>query len=480
LFATTGTPNATTKFTFEPGTSGGGGVDIIAATTVKGQFTHSGGGFQVGGAFTQNEGNSNAGIVIVPQAGSVLITTNAQNNTNTGITIAAGTAGAGKVTFDSPTVFSKNAAFDGGMSNTGNVSTTGGTNPATPVTGVDMWTTGGFSRLALTDTAGAAGHKVGMIQYTAGAFGIGFGADAYNGMTSFIAATGGINAITGITSNSGSGNWTHTGNFEVTNENHSITASGAKGTVSLQSVSQGGGVVSFFDSTRAGNDHVAEWIWYDGSLSARFLSDAGGLVKVPLSISGGQALGITGITSDSGTGAWAHTGLMTVDGNFYAKSQSHASATGAQSGPTNSGAFLQASTNYAAVGHWDQTRTTNNRYADWMWSNGKYQMRFMNDAANAGVFPITITGGQATGITAIETTSGSGAWEHTGDFKASRFVFTGEFTIANLPAASTALRGARAYVTDGASGVTYGSAVGPATGALYLPVFCNGTAWIYA
>jgi hypothetical protein len=134
-----------------------------------------------------------------------------------------------------------------------------------------------------------------------------------NGVVPLVITGGAGTGITSITSNSGTGSWVHSGNMEVENENHSFVANGAKGNVTLQSVVQGGGVVSFFDSTRPGNDHVAQWIWYNGSLMARFLDDSGGVVKVPLSINGGEGTGITGITSDSGTGEWKHTGNFAAD-----------------------------------------------------------------------------------------------------------------------------------------------------------------------
>jgi hypothetical protein len=52
------------------------------------------------------------------------------------------------------------------------------------------------------------------------------------------------------------------------------------------------------------------------------------------------------------------------------------------------------------------------------------------------------------------------------------------YTIATLPAASAALKGARAYVTNGATSPTYLGALGTAASTI-CPVFCNGSAWVY-
>jgi len=53
------------------------------------------------------------------------------------------------------------------------------------------------------------------------------------------------------------------------------------------------------------------------------------------------------------------------------------------------------------------------------------------------------------------------------------------YTVATLPAASTALRGARAHVTDAALSSASIGATLAGGGANVMPVFCNGTAWVY-
>jgi hypothetical protein len=57
-------------------------------------------------------------------------------------------------------------------------------------------------------------------------------------------------------------------------------------------------------------------------------------------------------------------------------------------------------------------------------------------------------------------------------------VGSGAFTIATLPACQNALRGARAYVTNGQSSPPFLGAVST-TGSTAAPVLCNGSAWVY-
>jgi hypothetical protein len=50
------------------------------------------------------------------------------------------------------------------------------------------------------------------------------------------------------------------------------------------------------------------------------------------------------------------------------------------------------------------------------------------------------------------------------------------YTVATLPPASTALKGARAQVTDALTPAYLSAVVGG--GAVVCPVFCNGTIWV--
>ena len=57
-----------------------------------------------------------------------------------------------------------------------------------------------------------------------------------------------------------------------------------------------------------------------------------------------------------------------------------------------------------------------------------------------------------------------------------RTIANAGYTVAQLPAASSALRGARAYVTDATAPTFLGTQTGG--GAVVCPVFCNGSAWV--
>ena len=53
------------------------------------------------------------------------------------------------------------------------------------------------------------------------------------------------------------------------------------------------------------------------------------------------------------------------------------------------------------------------------------------------------------------------------------------FTVGTLPAASTAIAGTRAAVSDSNTAYTAGIGLAVVTGGAYVvPVFCNGAAWL--
>lgn len=56
------------------------------------------------------------------------------------------------------------------------------------------------------------------------------------------------------------------------------------------------------------------------------------------------------------------------------------------------------------------------------------------------------------------------------------WVVDNQYTVSTLPAASAALKGARAFVTDATSPTFLGALTGG--GAVVCPVFCNGSAWV--
>ncbi|WP_192258641.1 hypothetical protein [Mesorhizobium caraganae] len=104
-----------------------------------------------------------------------------------------------------------------------------------------------------------------------------------------------------------------------------------------------------------------------------------------------------------------------------------AAVTTAPAGPTNTGVVISSAPNNADVVLFDSTQTVNNRTFEWINFQGKLQARFKNDAGSSAVVPLAFAGGQALGITGVESNSGSGAWAHTGAFSA-----TGTATV--LPA----------------------------------------------
>lgn len=356
-------------------------------------------------------------------------------------------------------------SFTGPVTATGNISTTGGTNPATNTSGVDMWATGGFGRIALTDAAGAANKKVGLIQFTTEQMDIGFGSDQYNGLKPFITAKGDFTAITTVETN---GTWNNNGSYTVT---------GAQGTVNLNPVAQGGGGISFFDSTRTGNNHVAQWIWYNGALSARFLNDAGNATKTPISFAGGETA-ITGITSDSGTGAWTHTGQFITAGGSPGTGSSSSLVVRAGANPD------MASIAWDAVG----APADSKWWSAYATPTGSLIFNLVNDA-NTGATTWLSVARTGTTISGITSNSGSGSWAHTGAMtvsttltatgkvSAAEFVGTKDYTHATLPAAASN-KGMRTFITDGPATPVFGDA-SAGGGTKFCPVYCDGTSWFF-
>jgi hypothetical protein len=198
-------------------------------------------------------------------------------------------------------------------------------------------------------------------------------------------------------------------------------------------------------------------------------------------------VGANTITSNSGSGSWAHTGNFTVQNGAVSSS-----AGAGVAGATNSGVNLNYGGTYGMVSLYDATRTAGNRSADFLFINGGVQLRFANDGYTAFATALNINGGQTSGITGITSSSGTGAWAHTGNFSVSgTTTLTGGtvgptklsqgYTVATLPAASTALKGARAFVTDANDGanMVWNNPVTTGGGANTVPVFCNGNSWVY-
>jgi hypothetical protein len=194
--------------------------------------------------------------------------------------------------------------------------------------------------------------------------------------------------------------------------------------------------LTFFDSSRTANNKTSEIIWSSGLVTFRFKNDAGGSVLPWLIASGGQASGITSINSNSGAGPWTHTGDFIASGVLSAGTQSSANAVQLVG---SSGA---ADTQIRAVG-------TAADISIQVTAKGTGSVKLQS--------PTSVTGTLAT--TGVVTLSSG-------------------FTVASLPAASTALKGARAFVTDANNPVWNNPVAG--SGSNTVPVFCNGNAWVCA
>jgi len=129
----------------------------------------------------------------------------------------------------------------------------------------------------------------------------------------FAAGTGGQGAVDGsVHASTGAfGTVTATGNVNVQGTvNSTANTSPASITNSGVALSASPSVadVVYYDSTRTTNNHIADALWLSGSYSLRFKSDDQASAATFFSAAGGQASGITGITSNSGSGSWVHTG----------------------------------------------------------------------------------------------------------------------------------------------------------------------------
>lgn len=89
-------------------------------------------------------------------------------------------------------------------------------------------------------------------------------------------------------------------------------------------------------------------------------------------------------------------------------------------------------------------------------------------ASGAAIGTPTITGGTISGAAITSST-----------VAATTLQTTTAYTYSTLPAATTALRGARAYITDASVATASVGAAITGGGSNVLPVFCNGAAWVY-
>jgi hypothetical protein len=124
------------------------------------------------------------------------------------------------------------------------------------------------------------------------------------------------------------------GSISATTVNNTPVGNTTPSTVAATSVFAGGGAVpgvtvtgtqiynspnptvQFIDSIRSANNRVAYLQWGSTVLALGFANDAFTGSTNALTITGGQLSGISGITSTSGTGAWAHTGGFSATGGI--------------------------------------------------------------------------------------------------------------------------------------------------------------------
>lgn len=90
---------------------------------------------------------------------------------------------------------------------------------------------------------------------------------------------------------------------------------------------------------------------------------------------------------------------------------------GQAASPTNTGTNL--SSTFSALTFFDSSRLANNKTSEIIWSSGLVTFRFKNDAGGSVLPWLIVAGGQAAGITSINSSSGSGSWVHTGAYSAS-------------------------------------------------------------
>lgn len=179
------------------------------------------------------------------------------------------------------------------------------------------------------------------------------------------------------------------------------------------------GRINFYSASQPANDRDAEIIFIGGQLIIRYANDAHNAFASALSISGGQGTGITGITSNSGSGSWVHTGALSATGDISTVASIVAKAGGPNAPDTaGSGAelFCNSAGNQSNLVLVDASRSENNRLAMFQWQAGQINVGFSNDAWTTGVNAISILGGSASGVSSINSNSGTGNWTHTGNY----------------------------------------------------------------
>lgn len=125
---------------------------------------------------------------------------------------------------------------------------------------------------------------------------------------------------------------------------------------------------------------------------------------------------------------------------------------------TNSGVALTAAPTVADEIYYNSTYTVNNRTAEHIWFGNCLQSRFKSDNQSTAIVPLSLCGGQGTGITGITSNSGSGVWVHTGNFSATGTISTNAFNNITLTAG---VSGSNAVVSVGGGNPNAGLTIAP-------------------
>lgn len=226
----------------------------------------------------------------------------------------------------------------------------------------------------------------------------------------------------------------------------SVAATGGTAPVATNSAVQlwqsGGVVGSFVDSSRTANNRIVDWAWTGGQLVGRFVNDSYNAASSWITVSGGQGTGITGITSNSGSGPWTHTGAFQSTGLTLSNTQN--AATRLVINNQSSGASSLVGIDLEAYG-------------------GGWQIDVPQNASFANSMLFKFGGAQVASLSNVGTLAVAGG------------LVLPITTVSALPACAAGAKGLMYAVSDATSPAYNGAVTGG--GAVSVPVYCNGSSW---